>query len=114
MTIETQFGPDARRRIADAIRRAESLSRGQIVPVVVEKSDPYAEVRYRGGLLAAAIATGAALVTPYPLTLGELVAIQLAAGVLGALVSAWDPLERFLAGRRAQEQAVQARALRAF
>jgi putative membrane protein len=114
MTIESQFGPDARKRIAEAIGRAESLSRGQIVPVVVEKSDPYSEVRYRGGLLAGAIATGVALLVPYPLTLGELAAIQLAAGLLGALAAAWDPLERFFAGRRAQEQAVQARALRAF
>lgn len=84
------------------------------MPVVVEKSDPYAEVRYRGGLLAAAVATGVALAIPYPLTLGELVGLQLVAGVLGALVAAWDPLERLLAGRRLQEQAVQARALRAF
>ncbi|HSN14350.1 MAG TPA: hypothetical protein VLT61_06930 [Anaeromyxobacteraceae bacterium] len=114
MTIENQFSPDARKRIADAIRRAEALSRGQIVPVVVEKSDPYGEVRYRGGLLAAAVATGVALVIPYPLTLGELAGIQLLAGILGALAAAWDPLERALAGRRMQEQAVQARALRAF
>jgi putative membrane protein len=114
MAIENLFGPDARKRIAEAIRRAEALSRGQIVPVVVEKSDPYGEVRYRGGLLAAAVATGVALVIPYPLTLAELAVLQLAAGLLGALLSAWDPLERALAGRRMQEQAVQARALRAF
>jgi putative membrane protein len=114
MAIETQFGPEARRRIADAVKRAEALSLGQIVPVVVEKSDPYAEVRYRGGLLTGAIATGAALLVPYPLTLAELVAVQLAAGGLGALVAAWDPVERLLAGRRMQAEAVQARALRAF
>ena len=114
MTIESQFGPDAQQRIAEAIRRAETLSRGQILPVVVEKSDPYSEVRYRGGLLAGAIATGVALLIPYPLTLGELALVQLVAGIVGALASAWDPLERFFAGRRAQEQAVQARAMRAF
>ncbi|HSM93499.1 MAG TPA: hypothetical protein VLT47_11490 [Anaeromyxobacteraceae bacterium] len=114
MGLEDAFGDDARRRIAEAIGRAEALSRGQIVPVVVAKSDPYGEVRYRGGLLAAAVATGVALAIPYPLTLAELVALQVAAGLIGALVSAWDPLERALAGRRMQAQAVQARALRAF
>jgi putative membrane protein len=114
MAIDNQFGEEARKRIAEAVRRAETLSRGQIVPVVVEKSDPYAEVKFRGGLLVAAVATGVALVVPYPLTLGELVAIQAVAGLLGALVSAWDPIERLLAGRRAQEQAVRARALLAF
>ena len=114
MTIQEAFGPEARQRIADAVKRAEALSRGQLVPVVVEKSDPYGEVRYRGALLAAALATGVALAIPYPLTLGELVLLQVAAGIAGALLSAWDPLERFLAGRRMQAQAVQARALRAF
>jgi len=114
MIIENQLGPEAQARIADAVRRAEALSLGEIVPVAVAKSDPYGEVRYRGGLLAAAIATGAALLIPFPLTLGELAVIQLAAGLLGALASAWDPLERFLAGRRMMEQAVGARALRAF
>jgi putative membrane protein len=114
MTIESQFGPDDRNRIADAVKHAEARSRGQIVPVVVEKSDPYAEARYRGGLLAGAIATGVALAVPYPLTLAELVAIQLVAGILGWLASAWDPVERILAGRRTQDQAVHARAARAF
>jgi putative membrane protein len=114
MTIESQFDPEARKQIAEAVKRAEALSRGQIVPVVVEKSDPYAEARYRGGLLAAAIATGVVLVVSYPFTLAELAAVQVAAGTLGWLLSAWDPLERFLAGGRTQDQAVHARAARAF
>jgi putative membrane protein len=114
MGIESQFGPEAQERIAAAVRRAEALSRGQIVPVVVAKSDPYGEATWRGAVLLAAVATAVALVIPFPLTLGELAAIQLAAGVVGALVSTWDPVERLLAGRRTQAQAVQARALRAF
>jgi putative membrane protein len=114
MAIELKFGPEAQARIAEAVRRAEALSRGQIVPVVVAKSDPYAEARYRGGLLLAAVATGVALAIPFPLTLGELVAIQLVAGLAGALAAGWDPVERLLAGRRTQEEAVRARALLAF
>jgi putative membrane protein len=114
MGIESQFGPEAQRRISEAVKRAEALSRGQIVPVVVEKSDPYAEAIWRGAFLVAAVGTAVALAIPFPLTLGELVVIQLASGGLGALLSAWDPLERLLAGRRTQEQAVQARAMLAF
>ncbi len=112
--IEGQFGEDVRARIAEAVRRAEALSRGQIVPVVVEKSDPYPEVRYRGALLGAGIATVAVLALRLPLTLAELPLLQLAAGLVGAALSLWDPVERRLAGRRALDEAVRARAVRAF
>jgi putative membrane protein len=112
--IERHFKDEARTRIADAVRRAESLSRGQIVPVVVEKSDPYPEARYRGALLAAAIATAVVVALHVPLTLAELPLVQLAAGIAGALVAGWDPVERRLAGARAMDEAVRARATRAF
>src|SRR5512138_926992 len=114
MAIDLHFSPEAQARIAEAVKRAEALSRGQLVPVVVAKSDPYAETSYRGGVLAAALATAAALAIPYPLTLGELALLQLAAGALGALLAAWDPIERVLAGRSTQEHAVMARARLAF
>jgi putative membrane protein len=114
MSIETEFGEEARARVADAVRRAEALSRGQLVPVVVEKSDAYPETRWRGGLLAAALATVAVLVAGVPVAAWELPFVQLAAAAVGALVAAWDPVERLLAGRRAMDEAVRARALRAF
>jgi putative membrane protein len=112
--IDRHFGEDARARIAEAVRRAEALSRGQIVPVVVEKSDPYPEARFRGGIAAAAIATGIVLAVHAPLSLVELALLQLAAGILGALLASWDPVERVLAGSRALDEAARARALRAF
>ncbi len=112
--LERYFGGEARTRIADAVRRAEALSRGQIVPAVVEKSDAYPEVRYRGALLAAVLATGVALALRLPLTLSELPLLQIAAGLVGALASLWAPVERWLAGARAMDQAVRARAVRAF
>ncbi len=114
MGIERHFKDEARARIADAVRRAESLSRGQIVPVVVEKSDPYPEARYRGALLAAAMATAVVVALHLPLTLAELPLVQLAAGIAGALLAGWDPVERRLAGARALDEAVRARATRAF
>jgi putative membrane protein len=113
VTFETSFGEDAKRRIAEAVRRAEALSRGQIVPVVVEKSDPYPEARFRGALLAAALATLAALAF-LDLSAAELPLLQVAAGLAGAALSLWDPVERLLAGSRAMDEAVRARAVRAF
>ena len=112
--IERYFGDEARARVAEAVRRAEALSRGQIVPVVVEKSDPYPEARFRGAIGLAAIATGIVLALSAPLSLVELALLQLAAGIAGALVASWDPIERRLAGRRALEEAARARAMRAF
>ncbi len=114
MDVDVLFDEAARARVAEAVGRAEALSRGPIVPVGVEKSDPYPEARYRGALLAAAAATIAVLALGLPLTLAELPAAQLAAGLLGALAARWDPVERLLAGRRAMDEAVRARALRAF
>jgi putative membrane protein len=114
MDLEAQFGEVERARIAEAVRRAEALSRGQIVPVVVERSDPYPEVRVRGGLLLAALVTGGVLLLRLPLGLAGLVLVQAAAGAAGALLSLWPPVERLLAGARALEEAVRARAVRAF
>jgi putative membrane protein len=112
--IERQFGDDVRARIAAAVHRAESLSRGQIVPVVVEKSDPYPEVRYRGALIVAALATLVVLALRLPLGLAELALVQISAGFAGAALSLWNPIERRLAGGRALDEAVRARAARAF
>ncbi len=112
--IDRHFDDGARARIAEAVRRAEGLSRGQIVPVVVEKSDPYPEARFRGGIAAAALATGVVLAAHAPLSLVELALLQLAAGILGALLASWDPVERVLAGASALDEAARARALRAF
>jgi putative membrane protein len=133
MSIESQFGAEAQRRISEAVARAERASRGQIVPVVVAKSDHYGEVPWRGGFIAVAIVTAVALLLPDrwafahlpgagllerllpdALTAARLVAFQLVAGLLGAAVSRWDPLERLLAGRRTQAASVHVRALLAF
>lgn len=112
--LERYFGEAARARVAEAVKRAEALSRGQIVPAVVEKSDAYPEVRFRGALIGAALATAAVIAFRLPLSLAELPLVQLAAGIAGVLLARWDPVERVLAGRKAMDEAVRARALRAF
>ncbi len=112
--LDSHFDEAARARISDAVRRAEALSLGQIVPVVVEKSDPYPEARFRGALVLAAMATAVALALRLPLSIAELPVVQLAAGLLGWAIASWNPVERLLAGRRAMDEATRARALRAF
>lgn len=114
MDVDRFFDEAARARITEAVRRAEAASRGQIVPAVVGKSDSYPEARFRGALLGAALATGLVLLLDLPLTLVELPLAQVAGGLLGGLAAMWDPLERLLVGRKAMDQAVRARALRAF
>jgi putative membrane protein len=112
--LERFFGDEARARVAAAVREAEARSRGQVVPVVVEKSAGYPEARYRGALLGAALATVLVLALRLPLTLAELPLVQLAAGLAGALLALWDPVERVLAGRVELELAARERAVRAF
>ncbi len=112
--LDRFFAPQAQARIADAVRAAESSSAGQIVPVVVERSGGYPEARYRGALMAAGLATLAAVVLRLPLTMAELPLVQIAAGIAGAFLSMLAPLERILAGRHDMELATRARALRAF
>jgi putative membrane protein len=108
------FGAEAQSRVTDTVRTAEARSLGQIVPVVVERSGDYPEVRYRGALVAAGLATIAVLALRLPITLAELPLVQIAGGIAGALLSMIDPLERLLAGGRDMDEAIRARALRAF
>jgi len=115
MEIDHLFDEAQRARVTGAVKQAEGQSRGQIVPVVVGRSDPYPEARFRGGLLGAALVTGAVLLwAPRPVTVAELLLVELAGGLLGAWAALWDPLERLLIGRQAMAQAVRSRALRAF
>ena len=114
MTLERFFPPEARERVARAVREAEAKSLGQIVPVVVERSGRYPEVPWMGGVLLAALATAVAEVSRLGATVWELPFLQLAAGLLGGILARLDPVERLLAGRRDLEAAVRSRAERAF
>ena len=118
MRDDELFDEGARARIAAAVARAEALSRGQLVPVVVARSEHYHAAHYRvaivAGALATAVALGLAHALDWPIGLLELPFIQLAAGLLGGALSGWPPLERRFLGRRTMAEAVRLRALRAF
>jgi putative membrane protein len=112
--VERWFDEAARARVAEAVRAAEAGSRGQVVPVVVARSDAYPEVRLRGALLGAAVVTAALLLSPLPVTLGELPLAQLAGALLGWGLTWLAPVERFLVGHQHLDREVRARAMRAF
>ena len=114
MVLERWFDEAARARVAEAVRVAEAGSRGQVVPVVVARSDAYPEARLRAALLGAAAVTAILLLSPLPVTLGELPLAQVAGAVLGWALSRVAPVERLLVGHHHLDHAVKVRALRAF
>jgi len=114
MVLERSFDEAAKARVAEAVRAAEAGSRGQVVPVVVARSDPYPEARLRAVLLGAAAVTAGLLLSPLPVTPGELPLAQVAGGLLGWALAWLAPVERFLVGRHHLDQEVRARAMRAF
>ena len=114
MVLDRSFDEAARARVAEAVRLAEAGSRGQVVPVVVARSDPYPEAALRGALLGAALATAALLLGPWGVTPGELPLGQLLGALLGWGLSRLAPVERFLVGEEQLDAEVKARAMRAF
>ncbi len=114
MALERHFPEAAQARIAEAVKRAESRSTGQIVPVVVERSQPYEEVRWIAAVVGAALGTGVGELAPFVDSFARLIAVQVAGGLLGYLVGRLGPVERLLAGRRHMDEAVLARAEQAF
>ncbi len=114
MALDRNFPEDVQERIAAAVRRAESRSTGQIVPVVVERSQPYEETRWIGVILGAALLTLIVELVVWDPTVGEVLLFQVFGGALGWLAGRLAAVERVLAGRRHQDEAVRARAEQAF
>jgi putative membrane protein len=114
MALDRHFPKEAQERIAAAVRRAEAASTGQVVPVVVERSEPYEEARWIATVIGAALAAALVELVVEDPTVAEVLVCQLLLGVVGWFVGRLAPVERFLAGRRHQEQAVSGRAEQAF
>jgi putative membrane protein len=111
-------------RIQEAVGRAEERTAGEIVPVVVPRSDDYAEAVWRGAGAAVLLMLMVVLLTLRFYTgwgLGWLfapwgVALSvLAAGTVGALLTRYVyPLQRLLAGSERLDDTVHRRAMQAF
>jgi putative membrane protein len=111
-------------RIQEAVGRAEEQTAGEIVPVVVPRSDDYEDVVWRGAGAAILLTLLAVLLTlrfydgwglgwlfaPWGVALSVL-----AAGTVGALLARYVyPLQRLLAGGERLDETVHRRALQAF
>jgi len=81
--------------------------------VVVERSEPYEEARWIAAVIGAALATAMVELLLDP-SVTEVVVFQMLFGVMGWFVGRLAPVERLLAGRRHQEEAVAGRAEQAF
>jgi putative membrane protein len=105
---------EARRKIEAAVQTAEARSTGQIVPVIVERSATYADVRWCAVLLGAGLATAAIVLgLPHP-TIAWVLLGQGVGMAAGYALSAMPVALRVLAGKRALAQAARHRAMRAF
>lgn len=111
-------------RIQEAVGRAEEQTAGEIVPVVVPRSDDYEDVVWRGAGAAILLTLLAVLLTlrfydgwglgwlfaPWGVALSVLTA-----GTVGALLTRFVyPLQRLLAGSERLDETVHRRALQAF
>jgi len=111
-------------RIRDAVGRAEERTAGEIVPMVVPRSDDYEEAVWRGAGAAILLTLLAVLLVlrfyegwglgwlfaPWGVALSVL-----AAGTVGALLArSVYPLQRLLAGGERLDETVHRRALQAF
>ena len=100
MALDRHFPKDAQERIAAAVRRAESRSTGQVVPVVVERSEPYEEARWIAAVIGAALATALVELLVEDPTVAEVLVFQVLAGVVGWFAGRLSAVERARAGRR--------------
>ena len=111
-------------RIQEAVGRAEERTAGEIVPVVMPRSDDYEETVWRGAGAAILLTLLAVLLTlrfydgwglgwlfaPWGVALSVLMA-----GTVGALLTRYlYPLQRLLAGSDRLDETVHRRALQAF
>lgn len=119
--IDRFFDSAARERVADAVRRAERGTSGEIVPCVVEQSDDYEESLWLAALIAAGLALLVITVADIVLDPWGLIGlpgfalIVAAAAAIGALVAGLSPALRVvLAGRATVEQRTRQAAQAAF
>ncbi len=118
---ELLFNEEDKKRIAEAVRKAELATSGEIVPFVVGQSDQYPEAPIRLGALLAFIALFVIAVLHMatnlwlPVGIGEVSIIAVAAFGLGMLLAHFIPsVKRMLIMPSMLDQRVDERASMAF
>ncbi len=115
MKAKRIFTPDREKRVEEAIGRAETMTSGEIVPMVVDQSDAYLHVDFIGALI---VQFAAFLAAVWLLPVPDYLWI-LAAQILGLVAGFFvfrhlSPLKRICLSPKLAEEEVFERALRAF
>ncbi len=115
MKVKRIFTPEREKQVEEAIGRAEAMTSGEIVPMVVDQSDAYLHVDFMGALI---VQFSAFLAAVWLLPVFDYLWI-LAVQVLGLVVGFFafrhlSPLKRICLSPRIAEEEVFERALRAF
>jgi putative membrane protein len=105
---------EARARLADAVRDAERVTRGEIVLAVVRACDEYGSAPWRLGVLLAVIATCGLAAVAEPLPWWAVLSAQALAIAAAHAASRIDAVRRHLLPPALVEQRVQERARSAF
>ena len=104
-----------KKRIEQAVKKAEATTSGEIVPVIVKTSDPYLSADLTGGLIGIALGLFA-LIWLVPVLESLLFVSVLTGSFLAGffLTRYLPPIKRMLLGKKILEAEVYQRALQAF
>ena len=115
MTVEKLFSEEAKIKIAEAVRKAETQTSGEIVPLVVNASDHYTYVHFVGAVIGQILFVGIGLLIFSDWDLPILLALQTSGFIVGYFLTRRIPaLKRFLLSPATAEAQVYDRALKAF
>ena len=115
MKVKRIFTPDKEKRVQEAIGRAEGMTSGEIVPMVVDQSDAYLHVDFIGALIVQFAAFLAAIWLLPTFDYLSILAVQVLGLVAGFLAFRnLSPLKRICLSPKIAEEEVFEKALRVF
>jgi putative membrane protein len=115
MKVKRIFTPDREKRVQEAISRAEAMTSGEIVPMVVDQSDAYLHVDFIGALIVQFAAFLAAVWLLPAFDYLSILAVQVPGLVVGFIAFRHlAPLKRICLSPKIAEEEVFEKALRVF
>lgn len=121
MKLETFFSPEEKEQVEQAVRRAEGQTSGEIVPVVVARSDEYFGAPWKAACLGALGMVGVAevlhwLLGAWGLAAGLWIVLPATLGAaLGFMLASWVPAVcRLVVSDEELDREVRQRAVEAF
>ncbi len=119
--LDKMIGPDERKKIKQAVEKAELKTSGEIVPFLTEQSDSYEEAPWKGGYFTGTLALGFLL----SLDISDMLPVALTGiyaglgffvfAILGYLLTMFiPPVKKYFAGASIINRRVEQRAYAAF